>query len=118
MSVCVYSVFVLPCVQVAALRWADPPSKESYQLRKRSRNWKIGQGPTKGYRHIDTDIVVVTFLGGRREEKHFWPELLEFNLFLNFLMNQILAGYRDSVVGTATSYGLDDRGVGDPVPVG
>jgi hypothetical protein len=32
MSVCVYSVFVLPCVQVAALRWADPPSKKSYRL--------------------------------------------------------------------------------------
>jgi hypothetical protein len=26
---CVYSVFVLSCVQVAALRWADPPSKAS-----------------------------------------------------------------------------------------
>jgi hypothetical protein len=35
---CVYSVFVLSCVQVAALRRADPPSKESYQLCKRSRN--------------------------------------------------------------------------------
>jgi hypothetical protein len=31
-SVCVYSVFVLFCVYVAALRQADPPSKESYQL--------------------------------------------------------------------------------------
>jgi hypothetical protein len=32
MSVCVYSVFVLPCVQVAAFRLADPLSKESYGL--------------------------------------------------------------------------------------
>jgi hypothetical protein len=32
--VCVYSVFVLSCVDVAALRWADPPSKESYRLYK------------------------------------------------------------------------------------
>jgi hypothetical protein len=32
MSVCVYSVFVLFCVQVAALRRAKPPSKEPYQL--------------------------------------------------------------------------------------
>jgi hypothetical protein len=32
MFVCVYSVFVLSCVQVAALRRADPPSKESYRL--------------------------------------------------------------------------------------
>jgi hypothetical protein len=30
MSVCVYSVFVLSCVRVAALRRADPPSKKSY----------------------------------------------------------------------------------------
>jgi hypothetical protein len=32
MSACVYSVFVLFCVQVAALRRTDPPSKESCQL--------------------------------------------------------------------------------------
>jgi hypothetical protein len=32
MSVCVYSVFELSCVQVADLRQADPPSKESYRL--------------------------------------------------------------------------------------
>jgi hypothetical protein len=31
----VKSVFVLSCVQVEALRRADPPSKESYRLRKR-----------------------------------------------------------------------------------
>jgi hypothetical protein len=32
MSMRAYSVFVLFCVYVAALRWADPPSKESYRL--------------------------------------------------------------------------------------
>jgi hypothetical protein len=32
MSMCVYFVFVLSCVQVAALQRADPPSKESYRL--------------------------------------------------------------------------------------
>jgi hypothetical protein len=32
MSVCVYSVFVLFFVLVAALRLTDPPSKESYRL--------------------------------------------------------------------------------------
>jgi hypothetical protein len=36
---CVYSVFVLSCVQVEALRRADPPSKESYRLSIRLRNW-------------------------------------------------------------------------------
>jgi hypothetical protein len=35
MSVCLYSVFVLSCVQVEALRRADPPSKESYRLCKK-----------------------------------------------------------------------------------
>jgi hypothetical protein len=38
MSLCVYSVFVLSCVQVAALQPADPPSKEFYRLCKRLRN--------------------------------------------------------------------------------
>jgi hypothetical protein len=52
-SMCVNSVFVLSCVQVAALRRTDPPSKESYWLCKRSREWKSGQGPTKGCRAID-----------------------------------------------------------------
>jgi hypothetical protein len=31
---CVYSVFVLSCVQVGALRRTDLPSKESYRLHK------------------------------------------------------------------------------------
>jgi hypothetical protein len=35
MSVCVYSMFVQPCVQVAALRRADPQSKESYRMCKK-----------------------------------------------------------------------------------
>jgi hypothetical protein len=48
MSVCVYSVFVLSCVQVAALRWADPPSKVSYRLCKKSRNWKAAKVQQKG----------------------------------------------------------------------
>jgi hypothetical protein len=30
-QLCVYSVFVLSCAQVAAMRWADPLSKESYR---------------------------------------------------------------------------------------
>jgi hypothetical protein len=44
---------VLPCVQVAAFRWAEPQSKVFYCLCKRPRNWKSGQGPTKGCRATD-----------------------------------------------------------------
>jgi hypothetical protein len=45
-------VCVVLCVEVAALRRADPLSKESYRLCRRTRNWKSGQGPTKGCRAI------------------------------------------------------------------
>jgi hypothetical protein len=44
--VCVYSVFVLSCVEVAALRRADPPSNESYWLCIGLRNWKSGHRQT------------------------------------------------------------------------
>jgi hypothetical protein len=54
MSVYVYSLFALSCVQEAALRRADPPSKEFYRLCKRPRNWKSVHGPTKDCRAIDT----------------------------------------------------------------
>jgi hypothetical protein len=40
---CVFILFVLSYVQRAALRHADPPSKESYRLYKRSRNWKTAK---------------------------------------------------------------------------
>jgi hypothetical protein len=56
MSVCVYSLFVLSCVQVAALRRADPSSKKSYLVCIGSKNWKSGQGPTKGCRAI---IIII-----------------------------------------------------------
>jgi hypothetical protein len=47
MSVCVYSVFVLFCVQVAALRRADSPSKESYGLCKKIKKLKKGPRSNK-----------------------------------------------------------------------
>jgi hypothetical protein len=39
----VYSVFVLFCVWIEALLRADPPSKGSYRLCTRSRNWKAAK---------------------------------------------------------------------------
>jgi hypothetical protein len=58
MSLCVYSAFVLSRVQVAALRRAVPPSRESYRLCKRSKKLKKScQGPTKGCRAIDRWFV-------------------------------------------------------------
>jgi hypothetical protein len=51
MSVYIYSVSVVLCVG-SGLPTGWSPSKESYRLCNRSRNWKIGQGPTKGCRAI------------------------------------------------------------------
>jgi hypothetical protein len=39
------------------------------------------------------------------------------NLYITFILT-VKGGSRDSVVGIATGYGLDDRGVGVRVPVG
>jgi hypothetical protein len=57
MSVCVYSVSVLFCVEVAALWRTDPPSKESYRLCIGLRNWKSVQGHTKGLQSHNIKIV-------------------------------------------------------------
>jgi hypothetical protein len=32
MDVCLHVCVVLSCVSVEALRWTDPPTKESYQM--------------------------------------------------------------------------------------
>jgi hypothetical protein len=45
-------------VQVAALRRAYPPSKESRRLCIGSRKWKSGQGPTKDCRPIIIIIII------------------------------------------------------------
>jgi hypothetical protein len=50
--VCVYSVSMLLWMQLEVLRRADPSSKVSYGLWIGSRNWKSGQGQTKGCRAI------------------------------------------------------------------
>jgi hypothetical protein len=57
--VCVYSVFVLICVEVGALRRADPSSEESYRLCAWLRNWRTGHGPTKGCRAINERMKCV-----------------------------------------------------------
>jgi hypothetical protein len=62
MSACVYSMFVLFCVSVAALQRADPLYKESYQLCIGLRNWKSGQGPTKDCEAISGVLIWVYLL--------------------------------------------------------
>jgi hypothetical protein len=46
--ICVYSEFMLPSVQVAAFRQADPPSKELYRLCKKVKKLKKRPGSNKG----------------------------------------------------------------------
>jgi hypothetical protein len=48
-----FVLFVLFCVQVAALRRADPLSKESYRLCTGLRNWKRAEVKQKDYRAIE-----------------------------------------------------------------
>jgi hypothetical protein len=65
--VCVFSVFVMTCVQVAVLRRAYPPSKEYYRLCIGLRSWKRPR-PNKGlYNHI----YIYSFLQ-RTERLSFW----------------------------------------------
>jgi hypothetical protein len=42
--VCVYSVFMLSCVKIAALQWADHSSKESYRLCRKDYETEIEAG--------------------------------------------------------------------------
>jgi hypothetical protein len=42
-SVRLFCIHAVLCVHVAVLRRADPPSKESYRLCKRSRNWEAAK---------------------------------------------------------------------------
>jgi hypothetical protein len=54
MSVCIYSVFVLFCVQIVALRRADPPFKESYRLcidKETEKAAKVQQRAVEPYMH-------------------------------------------------------------------
>jgi hypothetical protein len=78
MNICVYSVFML-----AASRWADPPSKESYRLCIGLRNWKSGQGP-KGCRAIQTDSTanynMYLNLSPYLTSPFFWKGLLHIKL--------------------------------------
>jgi hypothetical protein len=61
MSVCIYSVFMLSCMQVAAFRQVDPPSKESYRLYRQIKKLKSGQGPIKGCRAIDIFVFFFSY---------------------------------------------------------
>jgi hypothetical protein len=88
MSLCVYSVFMLSCGQVADLRRADPPSKESYRMCIGSRNWKSGQGPTKGCRATDermNEWMNVTIL-----------QPLNFAVTVKVRISTMVAGFRQT----------------------
>jgi hypothetical protein len=80
LDVCLRLLCVLSCVQVAALRRADPPSKDSYRLSTRLRNWSetkrftdalcskqeeyVYKGQNHGFRIYDNYVVVkLKFLG-------------------------------------------------------
>jgi hypothetical protein len=57
--VCFYSVFVLSCVQVAALRRADPPVKGVLpSVKKWLRNWIRAQGPEWAGRATEESMVL------------------------------------------------------------
>jgi hypothetical protein len=56
---CAFILCLCCCLQVVALWRAHPPSKEHYRLCKISRNWKSGQGPTKGCRATDIIIIII-----------------------------------------------------------
>jgi hypothetical protein len=58
MSVGVYSMFVLFCVLVEALRLADPPSKESYRLCMDEETEKAAK-VHKGHTAIDICLLAV-----------------------------------------------------------
>jgi hypothetical protein len=70
--------FILPLC--CRLRRADPPSKESYRLCIGLRNWKSGQGPTKGCRAIDR----FQFISKRRRYLH--RDVNREHIFLTFPM--------------------------------
>jgi hypothetical protein len=78
MSVCVYSVFVLSCVEETALRRADPPSKESYRLCKRSN----GKAAKVQLRAVEPQITVFIFICHKPRED-FKYTLVQFGLSLS-----------------------------------
>jgi hypothetical protein len=67
-SVCVYFVFLSFCVYVSAFQRDDLLSNKSYSLwRKRLRNWRRGQGPTKS-----CTITDEWKWSGKFEEGEYW----------------------------------------------
>jgi hypothetical protein len=78
---CAFILCLFSCVEVAALRRADPQSKEFYRLCIGSRNLKSGQGPTKTCRAIIFINAVIQPIQRRMEnwdgrgKKLSWPNL-------------------------------------------
>jgi hypothetical protein len=84
----VYSVFVLFCIQIEALRRADPQSKESYRLCIGLRIWKAAKDKLRTLKPLidiyGDDLILESCI--------------------------IYLRRRDSSVDIATLYGLDNRG--------
>jgi hypothetical protein len=81
MNVCV-SLFCV-CVQVVALRRADPPSEESYRLYKRLRNWKTVKIQQKAVQPYIDSILYLLCSDLQMYGKftfYFYVQIHEFNI--------------------------------------
>jgi hypothetical protein len=110
-SICVYSVFVLSCVQVEALRRADPPSKESCRLCINQETGKVagvqqkGRTTTDGLVDIYTErILSVKWSFGFRIGKSYWPRQTLLDHKVNGLLISRVHNYAVSPGGVKWSY--------------
>jgi hypothetical protein len=83
MDICV-RLFCVCVVLCRALRRADPPAMESYQMCTGLRNWKSDQGPTNGRRAIDE------WMNGLNRFKYFNQHFLDTNFTRNSTLTRMI----------------------------
>jgi hypothetical protein len=91
--VCVYSVFVLSCVQIAALRWAAPLSKESYRLCKNQEPEKSAKVEQRAVEPQMNFAVLVLLIRSLLERVYFQlctQYILNWGFLLSYVMQYIL----------------------------